>query len=637
MLLAGIAAIQAQITIVSGASYQKQVAPNSLASIFGAGLSSATASAQLDSNGQLPTQLAGVTVEMNGQAAPLIFVSPAQVNLLVPASVSIGTASVVVRSTSTAATQSGTVEVASLAPALFSLDSSGTGAGAILNAVTYNAGPFFVETRENPGDDKRTRLAVYGTGLRYAGNPTLDPAVTNVVSSVQAQGRTAAGKIFQLPVEHVGPAPGFFGLDQLNLVLPPEADMTGSISLFVTVDSFPANSVTFPMNSLLASQVRIVSLTLAQTVAIGTNDIPGTVSLNAPARLGGYPITLLSDIPPIQLIPPTLTIPEGQVSAQFKVHTGAVTVEQSGAVKAFGQNGESRTVTVELVPANGPMLASLTLNPSTVAAGVPVSATVTLSAPAPAEGTIVQLSSDNAVAKPPASVTVLAAQRSLTFNITTSTVTSSLAATITATLNGTTQSARLTINPPVAIALSANSIVGGGTVTGTITIAVPAPPGGANLTLRSSDPAVMVPVIGVTVPAGQTMASFSISTIAVPSARTATITASYAGDSSSATLTVNPPGTTTVASLTLNPTTVVGGANVTATVTLTDVAPMLGINVQIRSNSSFAQAPVSVTVPAGATSANFTIATVHSAIGTQSVTITAAYQSVSKSATLTIQ
>lgn len=637
-LLAAMGAIQAQqITIVSGASYQKRVAPNSLASVFGAGLSSTTASAQLDSNGQLPTRLAGVTVEMNGLAGPLIFVSPAQINLLVPADVGIGTANVIVRSTNTAATQSGAVEVANIAPALFSLDSSGSGPGAILNAVTYNGGPFFVETQENPVNDKRTRLAVYGTGLRYAGNPTLDPAVTTVISSVQAQGRSASGKTFQLPVEFVGPAPGFFGLDQVNLVLPPEADLSGTIALTVSVDSFPANSVTFTMNSLLTSQIHIANLTLAQTVAIGINDIPGTIALNAPARLGGYPVTLLSDVPAIQLIPPSLTIPEGQVSQQFTVHTNAVTVGQAGAVTAFGQNGESRLVNVEVVPANGPMLVSLALNPATVAGGRSVAATVTLSAPAPATGTVVQLSSDNTTAKPPASVTVPAAQRSVAFEVTTSAVTSPQAATISATLSGTTKSARLTINPPVAITLSTNTVTGGVTVMGTVTLATQAPAGGASVSLRSSDAVAMVPVIGVTIPAGQTTASFSINTVTVSSVRTVTISASYAGDTGSATLTVNPPGAATLAALTLNPTTVAGGANVTGTVTLTDVAPVLGINVQLRSSSLFAQVPVSVMVPAGVASANFIIATVHPATGAQTAAITAAYQSVSKTATLTIQ
>jgi uncharacterized protein (TIGR03437 family) len=178
-----------QVTAVSAAGYQKMVAPNSLASMFGAGLSSATASAQLDTNGQLPTQLAGVSVEINGQLAPLIFVSPSQINLLIPESIATGTAKVVVRSTSTAATQTGSVDVENVVPALFSLDSSGTGPGAILNAVTYSNGSFLVETQENSGDDKRTRLAVYATGLRNAVN-----------SSVQAQGRSASGSAFQLSV-----------------------------------------------------------------------------------------------------------------------------------------------------------------------------------------------------------------------------------------------------------------------------------------------------------------------------------------------------------------------------------------------------------------------------------------------------
>src|SRR5262249_24523110 len=48
---------QAPFTVVSGASYQNTVAPDSLATIFGTNLALATASASLDANGQLPTEL----------------------------------------------------------------------------------------------------------------------------------------------------------------------------------------------------------------------------------------------------------------------------------------------------------------------------------------------------------------------------------------------------------------------------------------------------------------------------------------------------------------------------------------------------------------------------------------------------
>lgn len=49
---------------------------------------------------------------------------------------------------------------------------------AILNAVTYQLDPFAVQTAQNRGSDKRTRLAIFGTGFRYAGNPTHDPSGT---------------------------------------------------------------------------------------------------------------------------------------------------------------------------------------------------------------------------------------------------------------------------------------------------------------------------------------------------------------------------------------------------------------------------------------------------------------------------
>src|SRR5690242_18266258 len=91
---------QPQISITSAAGYQQTVAPNSLATLFGQALTGATVSAQLGPDGQLPTQLAGISVEVNGEAAQLIYVSPSQINFVVPESTAAGTATVVVRSTS---------------------------------------------------------------------------------------------------------------------------------------------------------------------------------------------------------------------------------------------------------------------------------------------------------------------------------------------------------------------------------------------------------------------------------------------------------------------------------------------------------------------------------------------------------
>ena len=66
------------------------------------------------------------------------------------------------------------------------------------------------------------------------------------------------------------------------------------------------------------------------------------------------------------------------------------------------------------------MLAGVSLDPTTVLGGVSSTGTVTLDVAAPAGGALVALSSDNAAAQVPASVTVLEGQTTATFQVTTS-------------------------------------------------------------------------------------------------------------------------------------------------------------------------------------------------------------------------
>ncbi|MBI3721784.1 MAG: hypothetical protein HY248_04450, partial [Fimbriimonas ginsengisoli] len=92
----------------------------------------------------------------------------------------------------------------------------------------------------------------------------------------------------------------------------------------------------------------------------------------------------------------------------------------------------------------------------------------------------------------------------------------------------------------------------------------------------------------------------------------------------------------TLTSLTLSPSSVTGGSSSTGTVTLNAAAPAGGAQVALSSsNTTVAQAPASVTVPAGATSATFTVTT--SAVGAStSVTISASYSGVTQTAPLTV-
>jgi uncharacterized protein (TIGR03437 family) len=98
-------------------------------------------------------------------------------------------------------------------------------------------------------------------------------------------------------------------------------------------------------------------------------------------------------------------------------------------------------------------------------------------------------------------------------------------------------------NPPKvqSLTLSESSVAGGGTVQGTVTISAPAPNGGIVVSLASNSSAATVPS-SLTVPAGATSATFSITAGSVSSTTSATITASYQGSSAQAALSVTASG-----------------------------------------------------------------------------------------------
>lgn len=295
----------------------------------------------------------------------------------------------------------------------------------------------------------------------------------------------------------------------------------------------------------------------------------------------------------------------------------------------------------------GITLSSLTLNPTTVSDGQPSTGTVTLSAAAPSGGSTVGLSSNSTFAIVPSSVTVPAGATSATFTVNTNNgfVLSNTAVTITATLGNSTVQANMTITPGIAvssISLKPSTVTGGSSSTGTVTIASPAPSGGNEVLLSTSqNPPCNLPVSfptnPVTVPAGSTSTSFTVHTTSTTTSCTAPIYGQSGGATVSANFTVNPGSSDpTVSSLILNPTSVSGGSSSTGAVTLSASAPSGGTVVTLSSsNTSVAAVPSSVTVAAGKTSATFTVGT-QSVTTTTNVAITATLSSSSRQTTLTV-
>lgn len=191
-------------------------APNTFLSIYGNNLSFATRAVSPEDirAGVLPTALAGggVRVLINLLPANLYFVSPNQVNILVPPSLAPGPAILQLVNDGRAGPP---VEIMleSSAPALFELEGRAI--------ATHGNGPLVTpDWPARPGEI----VVLYATGL----GPTTPPAILNRVADRPAQvaeiGRFQVElEGFPVPrenIEYAGVTPGFAGLFQVNLRLP---------------------------------------------------------------------------------------------------------------------------------------------------------------------------------------------------------------------------------------------------------------------------------------------------------------------------------------------------------------------------------------------------------------------------------
>ena len=191
-------------------------------------------------------------------------------------------------------------------------------------------------------------------------------------------------------------------------------------------------------------------------------------------------------------------------------------------------------------------------------------------------------------------------------------------------------------SPLVSLSLNPTVVTAGNTLTGTVALITAAPAGGVTVALSSKHPSIATVPASVTVPAGATSANFAVSTSSNPNSTAVVITAAFDDATRSALLTLTLMPAVTLSSLSLDPTSVTGGTPSTGTVTLNTAAPAGGTAVALSSsNTAVAIVPAIVTVPAGATSANFTVATSPVTAST-SVAISGTYSGVTGGAWLTV-
>jgi len=229
-------------TVSAASSTGFAFAPDSLVTGYGAGL---TLDSQPASDIPLPTSLGGVQVELTNAAgaqmlAPLVYVSPGQVNYLVPANVAPGKLDVAVRNSGNVVSR-GTLELDQAAPAIFSANSDGRGIAAAQvvrvkpdGTQTYEQvavfdavqGRYVAQPIDFGAATDRLFLLLYGTGFRNAG----------------AFGLQVGGATLQL--SYAGKQPQFSGLDQVNAELPRSLAAAGEVVVKFQADGKPANQVT---------------------------------------------------------------------------------------------------------------------------------------------------------------------------------------------------------------------------------------------------------------------------------------------------------------------------------------------------------------------------------------------------------
>ena len=228
LVVFGLAANAAPVG-VNAASYQVGVAPGSIISIFGSGLTTTTDQA---SGYPLPLSLAGVSVLVGGKTAPLYYAGPNQVNAQVPVDIPANLQTLTIN-TPNGAVSGGTLVVQATAPGVFLTSANQA-------AITNQAGTLNNSTTPAaPG----STVTIYVTGIGDVDNPV--PSGTAVPATVLAKAKapvlvTINGVNATVPF--AGLAPGFAGLGQLNVTVPSNL-AAGTYPLIVNIGGVAANTV----------------------------------------------------------------------------------------------------------------------------------------------------------------------------------------------------------------------------------------------------------------------------------------------------------------------------------------------------------------------------------------------------------
>ena len=344
-----------EATSVSAASFGgSPLAPESIVSTFGQGLAAATESASAT---PLPTTLAGATVKVadstgTERLASLFFVSPGQINHLIPAGTASGPATVTItRADGGACT--GRIQVEAVGPGLFGANANGEGVAAALA----------VRARED-GSQSTDPVFRFDATLRRSVSAPIDlgPATDQVVLVLFGTGLRGRSSLSNVRVRmegeetevlYAGPQGAFVGLDQVNVRLSRSLIGRGEVDIVLTVDGKLANTVTVYLAGAAPNlPPRLVSLSPGSGEAGQTIQ---TLTLTGENLAG---VTRLEFVPSAGITVTNLRATGAAVTAQLTIAPEAASRERALFVRTASARSNPLPFTIRAAPA--PRITSLT-------------------------------------------------------------------------------------------------------------------------------------------------------------------------------------------------------------------------------------------------------------------------------------
>lgn len=220
-------------SIANAANYGTDaISPGEIVTLFGTNLGPASiVTLQVDKN-VVTNNLAGTQVFFDDVAAPMIYTVAGQVSAVVPYAVASKTSTKVTVQNQGAASNTQTMNVQPATPAIFTLDASGSGPGAILNQDAT------INSSANPAA-RGSVISIYLTGGGVTTPVSTDGAVTGAPPPVLAQTTTVTIGGVSAPLQYAGAAPGAVaGLTQINVKIPDGLSPAIALPVVIKIGNF---------------------------------------------------------------------------------------------------------------------------------------------------------------------------------------------------------------------------------------------------------------------------------------------------------------------------------------------------------------------------------------------------------------